>query len=189
MEWPMTRLPPLRTLALLLCFGSTLAEAAEEKRFIGRRMEAGCGADGTCTLRGDRTSFGTSNLPEVNFMLRRSSASETPILLAFASTIAAGGTATFVFGDYAVILKAAEKRPIGDVEPYYTAEIPMDPGGLLVLAAIENAQSGKLVFSSLGSPSRVLTVDLRDISKLMQQVDAHQQRSKTDAMSWRYRAP
>ena len=122
-------------------------------------------------------------------MLRRALAPETPVLLAFASTIAAGGTATFVFGDYAVILKATEKRPIGDVEPYYTAEIPTDPSGLLVLAALENAQGGKLVFSGLGSPSRVLTVDLRDASKLMQQVDAHQQRSKKDAMSWRYRAP
>jgi hypothetical protein len=180
---------PFRALALLLCLGATLAQAAEEKRFIGRKMEARCGSDGTCTLRGDRTGFGASNLPEVNFMLRRALAPETPVLLAFASTVAAGGTATFVFGDHAVILKAAEKRPIGDVEPYYAAEIPMDPNGLLVLAALENAQGGKLVLSSLGSPSRVLTVDLRDASKLMQQVDAHQQRSKKDAMSWRSRAP
>ncbi len=168
----MTRLP-IRTLALLLCIGGTLAQGAEEKRFIGRRMEARCGADGTCTLRGDRTGFGVSNLPEVNFMLRCSLAPEALVLLAFASTVAAGGTATFVFGDHAVILKAAEKRPVGDVEPNYAAEIPMDTGGLLVLAALENTQGGKLVFSSLGSPSRVLTVDLRDVSKLMQQADPH----------------
>ena len=60
---------------------------------------------------------------------------------------------------------------------------------MLVLAALENAPNGKAVFSSLGSPSRVLTVDLRDVSKLMQEVDAHQKRPKTDGLSRRYRAP
>ena len=175
-------------LALGLCLGSTPAPAAEENRYIGRSMEARCAADGTCTLSGNRVTFGVNTLPEVNFMLRRPPEPDAPVLLAFASSLEAGGTATFVFGDYSVILKARAKRPPG-IEPYFAAEIPVNADGRLVLAALENAPSGKLVFSSLGSPSRVLTIDLRDVSKLMQQVDAHQKRPKADGMSWRYRSP
>ncbi len=184
------RLLPFRLLTLALCLGPTLAQAAEAKRVIGRAMEARCDEGGTCTLVSDRASFGRSNLPEGSFLLRRGPAPGSPILFAFSSTVEAGGTVTFVFGTHSIVLQALEKRPAGSgADPYYVAEIPMNQDGMLVLAALENAQNGKAVFSSLGSPSRVLTVDLRDVSKLMQEIDAYQKRPKTDGLSWRYRAP